>query len=53
MYLNEEEEAMLAGEFGKAKKWAIDHQLKVGGFFDARDMVKVSQAHMMADPNYR
>ena len=38
MYLSDEEKAMLAGEFGKAKKWAIDHQLKVGRFFDARDM---------------
>ena len=50
MQLNEEEQAMLAGEYGKAKQWAIDHQLKVGRFFDATDMVSVSQAHMMADP---
>jgi len=41
---------MLNGEFGKAKQWAIDHQIKVGEFFDAKDMVLVSQAHMMADP---
>ena len=50
MQLNEEEQAMLAGKHGKAKQWAIDHQLKVGSFFDATDMVSVSQAHMMADP---
>ena len=50
MQLNDEEESMLAGEQGKAKQWAIDHQLKVGEFFDATDMVSVSQAHMMADP---
>ena len=50
MHLNEEEKAMLAGKYGKAKQWAIDHQLKVGSFFDATDMVSVSQAHMMADP---
>ena len=50
MRLNDEEKAMLAGEFGAAKKWAIDHQIKVGEFFDAEDMVAVSQAHMMADP---
>ena len=50
MQLSDEEEAMLAGEYGKAKQWAIDHQLKVGSFFDAEDMVSVSQAHMMADP---
>lgn len=50
MHLSEEEKAMLNGEFGKAKQWAIDHQIKVGEFFDAKDMVLVSQAHMMADP---
>ena len=50
MHLNDEEQAMLAGKYGKAKQWAIDHQLKVGSFFDATDMVSVSQAHMMADP---
>ena len=50
MQLSDEEQAMLAGEYGKAKQWAIDHQLKVGSFFDAEDMVRVSQAHMMADP---
>ncbi|MEL0042930.1 MAG: hypothetical protein VW828_06150, partial [Candidatus Puniceispirillum sp.] len=35
---------------GPAQQWAIDHQIKVGRFFDAIDMVPVSQAHMMADP---
>ena len=50
MHLSDEEKAMLNGEFGKAKQWAIDHQIKVGEFFDAKDMVAVSQAHMMADP---
>ncbi|XDZ70883.1 aconitase X [Alphaproteobacteria bacterium LSUCC0744] len=50
MHLSNEEKAMLNGEFGKAKQWAIDHQIKVGEFFDAKDMVAVSQVHMMADP---
>jgi predicted aconitase len=50
MRLNDAEKAMLAGEFGPARKWAIDHQLQVGRMFDAEDMVTVSQAHMMADP---
>jgi predicted aconitase len=50
MHLSDEEKAMLNGEFGKAKQWAIDHQIKVGEFFDAKDMVAVSQVHMMADP---
>lgn len=41
---------MLAGELGPARRWAIEHQLQVGRMFDAADMVAVSQAHMMADP---
>jgi predicted aconitase len=50
MKLTDEEQAMLAGEMGEAKRWAIDHQIKVGDMFDAADFVPVSQAHMMADP---
>ena len=42
--------AMLAGEYGPARRWAVEHQNQVGRMFDATDMVKVSQAHMMADP---
>ncbi len=50
MKLTDEEQAMLAGEMGEAKRWAVDHQVKVGDMFDAADLVPVSQAHMMADP---
>ena len=50
MNLNDEEKAMLAGEMGEPKRWAIDHMLKVGRMFDAEDLVPVSQVHMMADP---
>ncbi len=50
MRLNAEEQAMLGGEMGPALKWAIEHQLQIGRVFDAADMVPVSQAHMMADP---
>ena len=50
MRLSDEEQAMLTGEMGPACRWAIDHQLQVGRMFDAADMVAVSQAHMMADP---
>ncbi len=50
MRLTEEERAMLAGEFGEACKWAIEHMMQVGRLFDAEDFVPVSQAHMMADP---
>jgi predicted aconitase len=49
MKLNDEEKAMLAGEFGPLRKWAIDHQLKVGSYFKAPDLVPVMQAHIMAD----
>ena len=30
MHLNNEENAMFAGDFGPAVKWAIEHQLQVG-----------------------
>ncbi|MCP5265035.1 MAG: aconitase X catalytic domain-containing protein [Burkholderiaceae bacterium] len=50
MRLTDEEQAMLAGEMGEARRWAIDHQVQVGRMFDAVDLVPVSQAHMMGDP---
>jgi hypothetical protein len=50
MTLTEEERAMRAGELGEAVRWAIDHQITVGAMFDATGFVRVSQAHMMADP---
>src|SRR5215472_16434023 len=49
MRLNDEEEAMLAGEFGEPRRWAITHQIAVGEFFDAADLVAVSQVHIMGD----
>jgi predicted aconitase len=49
MRLSDEERAMLAGEFGEPRRWAIAHQIAVGEFFDAADLVPVSQAHIMAD----
>ncbi|KWR88664.1 aconitase X [Cupriavidus sp. IDO] len=49
MILNDEEKAMLAGEAGIVAKTAIEHQIKVGTFFGARDFVPVTQAHVMAD----
>jgi predicted aconitase len=49
MRLTDEENAMLAGEAGPARQWAIRHQLAVGQFFDAPDFVAVGQAHIMAD----
>jgi hypothetical protein len=49
MKLTDEETAMLAGERGPARQWAIRHQIAVGEFFDAADFVPVTQAHIMAD----
>ena len=49
MRLTDEEQAMFAGEHGRARQWAIRHQLEVGDFFDARDLVPVAQGHVMAD----
>jgi predicted aconitase len=49
MRLTDEESAMLAGEAGPARQWAIEHQMRVGRYFGAADFVPVSQAHVMAD----
>lgn len=49
MRLNDEEQAMLAGESGILAKMAIEHQIKVGKFFHSEDFVPVTQAHIMAD----
>jgi predicted aconitase len=49
MRLTDEERAMLGGELGGPRGWAIAHQIAVGEFFDAEDLVPVSQAHIMAD----
>ena len=50
MRINDEEFAMLAGDQGKARQWALQHQLAVGEMFDAADLVPVGQAHIMGDP---
>src|SRR3981081_2623662 len=49
MRLSDEERAMLAGEAGEPRRWAIAHQIAGGEFFDAADFVAVAQAHIMAD----
>jgi predicted aconitase len=49
MRLSIEEQAMYSGEFGSARQWAMNHLIEVGEFFDAEDLVEVSQAHIMAD----
>ena len=50
MRLTDEESDMLAGGQGKARQWALQHQLAVGEMFDAADLVPVGQAHIMGDP---
>lgn len=49
MRLNDEERAMLAGDAGRARQWAIRHQVRVGSYLGADDFVRVGQAHIMAD----
>jgi predicted aconitase len=49
MRLDDETKAMLAGEQGPVRRWAAEHQVMVGRFFDAEDLVPVGQAHIMAD----
>lgn len=50
MRLNDEENAMDAGAMGPLLQWAVRHQMQVGNFFDAPDLVPVQSAHIMADP---
>lgn len=50
MKLSPKAKMMLDGELGPARQWALQHQIQIGRMFDAADMVEVSQAHMMADP---
>ena len=49
MRLTDEEAAMLAGAAGAPRRWAIEHQMRVGKYLGAADFVAVSQAHIMAD----
>jgi predicted aconitase len=49
MRLSDDEQSMRAGEFGSARRWAIEHQIQVGQYLGATDFVPVSQAHIMAD----
>jgi predicted aconitase len=50
MALTDEECRRLAGDHGPILQWAVQHQVQVGGFFDAPDTVEVQQAHIMCDP---
>jgi len=49
MKLTDEEQDILAGRHGPVPREALQHQIKVGEFFGAKDLVPVTQAHIMAD----
>jgi predicted aconitase len=49
MQLHDEAEAMRRGAMGPARQWAVEHQIRVGTYLGARDLVPVRQAHIMAD----
>ena len=49
MHLNDEERAMLAGQHGEPRRFALELQVQIGRVFDAPDFVEVSQAHVMGD----
>lgn len=50
MKLTDNEQAMLAGEQGWPRQFAMEQIVGVGSFFDAADTVPISQVHLMADP---
>ena len=49
MKLDREEQAMLDGRHGPARREALRQQMEVGRVFDAEDFVEVAHAHLMAD----
>ena len=49
MRLHDEAEAMRRGDQGPARRWAVEHQIRVGTYLGAQDLVRVRQAHIMAD----
>lgn len=49
MDLTQEERAILGGERGEAARLALEYQVKVGEFWNARRFVPVSNVHMMGD----
>ncbi|MEC7535726.1 MAG: aconitase X [Pseudomonadota bacterium] len=48
MKLSEIEQEMLAGKMGEPRRQAVEHQLRVGRFFDAEDTVEIGHVHIMA-----
>ena len=52
MRLTDDKRAMLAGEAGPVRQWAIEHQMHVGRCLGAPGSDQVSRAHMIADTGY-
>ena len=50
MKLTDLEQAMLAGDQGRPRQFAMEQIVRVGSFFDATDTVAIAQVHLMADP---
>ena len=49
MKLTAIEHEMMSGAMGEPRRIAIEHQLKVGRFFDAEETVEIGHVHIMAD----
>ncbi|MEN9862514.1 MAG: hypothetical protein RLZZ601_278 [Pseudomonadota bacterium] len=49
MRLTDEEQAMLRGDKGSAIQEAIQFQIEVGSFFEAKRFVPITHAHVMGD----
>lgn len=49
MQLDAEEQAMLRGEKGRAVQEALQFQIEVGNFFEAKRFVRINNAHVMGD----
>ena len=49
MKLNNLELDIETGKFGEPRRLALEHQKKIGRFFDAEKFVEISQVHIMAD----
>lgn len=49
MKLNILELDIESGKFGEPRRLALEHQKKIGNFFDAKKFVEINQVHIMAD----
>ena len=49
MQLDAEEKAMLRGDKGRAVQEALQFQIEVGNFFEAKRFVRINNAHVMGD----